>query len=251
MFFAPRDSQIYPPCGMFTAGHIISSAIFIAVAVIAIILTLKTTDKAFNLIIKVLAIVFLALEIGKIIYNFSYGYTYIDAWVPLAYCSLFIYSLFLSGFAKGKLKSIGNTFLAVSTYAGLFFMIFPTTSLMLHPLFHFLCMHSLLYHSAMLYVGFTIILKGLVKPSYNSFISYVCYLAFFSAIAITINLLSGSNLMFYTQPYNMPIKLVVDVYNLSKPLYTAFIFIAYSALYLFFILTYTLIKKLRRKPYEL
>lgn len=250
MFFAPRDSEIYTPCGMFTAGHIISSFVFLIIVVVCIIFTLKLSNKAFNIIIKVFAILFLTLELIKIGYNFYYGYTYVDAWFPLAYCSIFIYSLLLAGFGNDKLKIVGNTFLAVCTYAGLFFMIFPTTSLMLHPLFHFLSMHSLLYHSAMIYIGFTVVIRGLVKPSGKSFLVYVLYLSIFSVFAIILNSIFDSNLMFYTQPYNMPIKLVVSVYEFSSLLYTVLIFTAYSALYFLFILNHKITSTMRRK-YEI
>ena len=247
MFFAPRDSAKYPPCGMFTIGHIISSIIFILVVVISVCLTVKMSEYAINKLIRVFAIIFALLEIGKIIYNFSYGYTYVDAWVPLSYCSIFIYSLLLAGFGKGKIRTVGYTFLAVAIYAGLFFMIFPTTSLMLHPIYHFLSVYSLLYHSSMIFVGTLVIIKGFVKPNGTNFLYYVLYLLIFSVISIIINSICGSNLMFYTQPYNMPIEMVVSIYKLSPVLYTAFIFIAYTALYLLFILTYKIIKFIKEK----
>ena len=250
MFFAPRDSEIYKPCGMFTAGHVISSTIFIIIVITCIILTLKLSNKAFNNLIKAFAVIFFTLEVIKIGYNFYYGYTYFDAWFPLAYCSIFIYSLFLAGFGNTKLKAVGNTFLSVCTYAGLFFMIFPTTSLMLHPLFHYLSMHSLLYHSAMIYVGFSVVIRGFIKPSAKNFLVYVLYIACFAVVAIIINSICNCNLMFYTQPYNMPIEFVVMVYEFSPLLYTALIFTAYSALYLLFILNYKITSRLRRK-YEI
>ena len=245
-FFAPRDSANFEPCGMFTAGHIISSSIFIVLVIVALIFTVKMSEKSFTKLLRIFAIVITALEIVKIIYNFSYNYTRVDAWVPLAFCSIFIYSLWLSAFAKGFLKKAGDIFLAVDLYAGLFFMIFPTTSLMLHPIFHYLCIHSLLFHSSMIYIGFMVIIRNLVKPGKTTFLTYVLYLAIFSIIAIIINTIYNSNLMFYSAPYNMPIKLVVDIYNFSPVLYSIFIFFAYSALYLLYFITYKIIFKIKK-----
>ena len=244
-FFAPRDA--FKPCGMFSLEHIIASTITLILVVLAVIFAVKLSEKSFYKLLKILAVVFTVLELIKIIYNFSYGYTWIDAWVPLAYCSIFIYSLYLAGFGKGTLKNVGLTFLAVGVYAGLFFMIFPTTSLSLHPIFHYLCMHSLIFHGAMTFVGLTVIIKNLVTPSKKTFIYYISYLAVFSAVAIIINLIGNANLMFYTQPYNMPIKFVVDIFNFSPVVYTAFIFVAYSSLYLLFILTNKVVSLIKRK----
>ena len=129
----------------------------------------------------------------------------------------------------------------------LFFMIFPTTSLSLHPIFHYLCMHSLTFHGAMTFVGITVIIKNLVTPSKKTFTYYVTYLAIFSVVAIIINLIGNANLMFYTQPYNMPIKFVVDIYNFSPVVYTAFIFVAYTALFILFILTHKIVSLIKRK----
>jgi uncharacterized membrane protein YwaF len=196
--------------------------------------------------LKIFAIIVTVLEIIKIIYNFSYNYTWVDAWVPLAFCSIFIYSLWLSGFAKGFLKKAGETFLAVGLYAGLFFMVFPTTSLMLHPIFHYLCIHSLVFHSLMIYVGLMVIIRKLVKPSKITLLTYVLYLAVFSIVAIIINMIASSNLMFYSAPYNMPIKIVVDIYNFSPILYSIFIFFAYSALYLLYFITYKITHKIKK-----
>ena len=62
----------------------------------------------------------------------------------------------LSSFAKGKLKRVGDVFLATGgIIGGIVFMILPTTSLPAYPMLHIVSLHSFLYHGTMVYLGHT------------------------------------------------------------------------------------------------
>lgn len=246
--FAPYDIELYPPSGMFTTSHFIALLVIIIIIVVSILFSKKLTKENVKKICKIFALVFTILETIKIMYNLLSGYTWLDAWFPLAYCSLFIYSLYLAGFGKGKIEKLGYSFLTGGgLFAGLFFLIFPTTSFMLHPAYHYLCIYSMLFHGSMIYMCIIILNKKVYELSFKDYPYYLVFITIFSIIAITMNLSFGCNMMFYDEPYNMPLKFVVDIYNFSKFLYTLLIYSAYSLLYGVMTIIYNFIKKLYNK----
>ncbi|MBQ3590169.1 MAG: hypothetical protein II980_06965, partial [Clostridia bacterium] len=86
-------------CGLFNASHIISSIICLCLVVLLAFATRRLSDRGVLTLTRVMAIVLLGLEIVKITFKLVIGEgQYIDHWVPLFYCSLFIYALFMCGF---------------------------------------------------------------------------------------------------------------------------------------------------------
>lgn len=230
--FAPRDETLYPPCGMFSREHLI--AFFLCAALIALGLFASRYVKKEHVkrVCRIFAILFTVLEGIKITYNFAYGYTWLDAWFPLAYCSLFIYGLYFAGFGNAQVEKFGYAFLAGGgIIAGSFFLIFPTTSLMLHPIYHYLCLYSMLFHSSMVYIGVFILSKGGYDLRLKGWLDYICWILPFSVAAIVMNSIWGCNMMFYHTPYNLPLEFVVKLHERSQLLYTLLIFAAYSCMY--------------------
>lgn len=245
--FAPRDETRYPPCGMFTLPHFIILFVFIVLLCLALFLSKNIKENKVRRICKILAIVFTILETIKILYNLLNDYKWLDAWFPLAYCSLFIYSLYLVCFNNKMLNKNGYCFLTGGgIIAGSFFLIFPTTSLMSHPIYHYLCIYSMLFHSSMIYVGIILLKSKTYQINIKDYFYYLIYLTVFSIIAITINNFFDCNMMFYKEPYNMPIKVVVDIYNFSKIMYIFLIYFAYASLFVVTCLGYNVIIKQKK-----
>lgn len=246
--FAPRDTTLYPPCGMFSAAHLISLLITLVIVGAGLYFCRKITTNRLRFMTKITAVAVTALEGIKIAYNFAYGYTWPDAWVPLAFCSLFIYSSWLAGFGKGIFEKLGKAFLIGGCpTAGFLFLIFPTTSLQMHPIYHYLCMYSMLFHGAMVWLGILHILHADNPKPLKTFAYYAAFCAFFASIAILLNSALGCNMMFLREPFNIPLDFIKQIHELSQPLYTALLFIAYLACYLVSFGIYKLItfKKLK------
>ncbi len=244
-FFAVRDENLFKPCGMFTLPHIIALIVTAVLICVAVYFSKNFTHRKIKLLFKIMALIFTLLEGVKIAYNLVNGYTWLDAWFPLAYCSLFIYSLWLAGFGNKFLEKFGFVFLAGGGIpAGAFFLVFPTTSLMMHPIYHYLCFYSMLFHGAMVYSSIMVLIKSQYKMSAKSGLYYTAFVLLFSIIAIIINVNFDSNMMFYKEPFNMPIEFVVKIYEFSKVAYTLLIFVAYSSLYYLTLGVYTLINKI-------
>ena len=222
LFFSPESAET--ACGMFTLPHIISLILCLIFIGIAVYFSRNLSDTALKKITRILAYVFTAMEIIKIIYKIAHGYTdKLDYFLPISFCSLFIYCLWLCGFGKGIAYRIGSAFIVCGCFTGgLAFLFVPATSLMMHPVYHYLSIHSMLFHSAMVYLSIVYIIKA-VLPIFNKnvFYTYCSFVLLASIIAIMLNILTGSNLMLLTFPVNIPIGIINTVAESIPALYTA------------------------------
>lgn len=220
--FAPEG--IYEPAGMFTPPHFIALAVCLVVLVIAIYFTRNIDLKTLRKITFVMAIVFTVLEIIKIIYKFAVchrEFSELDSWFPLYYCSLFIYTTWMSISKNKYLRRYGDAFIAAGCMTGgLAFLVSPSTSLMIVPIWHFLSIHSLLFHTSMVYLGFMYVYRGLFAPDKNHLLSYMVVLALFMIPAELLNVILNCNMMMLREPYNFPIELAIKIYDFSPALWT-------------------------------
>lgn len=229
MFFAPRDQ--FEPCGMFTAGHIIALAVSLFLIVFALFLTRDMTVEVLNKILKVMAFVLTFFETVKIIYNFAYGYFAPDYWMPLSFCGLFIYALWLSGYSKGLVAEAAKSYIeGAAFFAGLAFLVIPATSLMVFPLFHFQCVYSLLFHSCMIFTSICFMRLGVVRHDLKHLGYFCAYYLIFALFALVLNIATGSNIMLIMKPYNIPFAFFNAISDTSVVLYILFVSAGYTVI---------------------
>lgn len=266
-FFCKENE--YEPVGMFSVGHIVTLIIFLLIVAFCAYKCRKIgKDKAIFLT-KIIAIVVTVLEIIKITIAFINGEgDKLDHWVPLYFCSMFIYAAWLAGYAKGKIADLGRAFVGTGgIIAGLSFLIFPTTSFTMYPLFHYFCMYSMVYHSLMVFLGITYLLNGVVKIDKKSFIDYVIFCSVLNIFAIIVNSLpiyihvdnvptSGynypypyyTNFMFLKRAGNIPVKILCDISDKVPVIFTILMFIiCIFGTYFLIWLVVTIIEKIRGK----
>lgn len=266
-FFCKENE--YEPVGMFSVGHIVTLIIFLLIVAFCAYKCRKIgKDKAIFLT-KIIAIVVTVLEIIKITIAFINGEgDKLDHWVPLYFCSMFIYAAWLAGYAKGKIADLGRAFVGTGgIIAGLSFLIFPTTSFTMYPLFHYFCMYSMVYHSLMVFLGITYLLNGVVKIDKKSFIDYVIFCSVLNILAIIVNSLpiyihvdnvptSGynypypyyTNFMFLKRAGNIPVKILCDISDKVPVIFTILMFIiCIFGTYFLIWLAVTIIEKIRGK----
>lgn len=266
-FFCKENE--YEPVGMFSVGHIVTLIIFLLIIAFCAYKCRKIgKDKAIFLT-KIIAIVVTVLEIIKITIAFINGEgDKLDHWVPLYFCSMFIYAAWLAGYAKGKIADLGRAFVGTGgIIAGLSFLIFPTTSFTMYPLFHYFCMYSMVYHSLMVFLGITYLLNGVVKIDKKSFIDYVIFCSVLNILAIIVNSLpiyihvdnvptSGynypypyyTNFMFLKRAGNIPVKILCDISDKVPVIFTILMFIiCIFGTYFLIWLVVTIIEKIRGK----
>lgn len=195
---------------------------------LALIVSKNMKWETVILITKVMAIVMTCLEVIKIGYNFYYGYTWLDAWVPLSFCSLFIYALWLSGYGKGVSKNIGDAYIVIGCFLGGFgFLLFPTTSLMRYPIWHYLCLYSLFFHGAMIYLGVMYIKQHRTPINQKTFMYFSLYFMIFAIISMILNVIYDSNIMILREPFNVPFKFIHDIKAKNQMAYTLLTVTAY------------------------
>lgn len=266
-FFCKENE--YEPVGMFSVGHIVTLIIFLLIVAFCAYKCRKIgKDKAIFLT-KIIAIVVTVLEIIKITIAFINGEgDKLDHWVPLYFCSMFIYAAWLAGYAKGKIADLGRAFVGTGgIIAGLSFLIFPTTSFTMYPLFHYFCMYSMVYHSLMVFLGITYLLNGVVKIDKKSFIDYAIFCSVLNILAIIVNSLpiyihvdnvptSGynypypyyTNFMFLKRAGNIPVKILCDISDKVPVIFTILMFIiCIFGTYFLIWLVVTIIEKIRGK----
>lgn len=243
----------YEPCGLFTITHFIALLICLLGVTLAILLTRNIKIETFTKIIKVIAIIVTILELIKICYNLYYNpNSPINDWLPFHFCSLFIYSLWMSGYFKGKIKTIGDSFMVGGgIIAGFVFLIIPSTSLKLFPIFHFQCLYSLLFHSLFLYLGLMILIKEYFILNLKNYINYLIFCTIFCIIAITLNIIFGANFMFLDNPWEIPIKFLSTIKENNQILYTIIIYLAYvCGTYFTTMLIQKIIIKIKRRKID-
>ncbi len=218
-FFSPQGR--FRPCGMFTLHHILGAVISCAAVIFFLYRNRKSTLTTKNS--KLVAMVLTVLEAIKISHSFIYGDLYLDAWFPLSYCGLFIFALWMHAFCKGKIKRAAEVFIAYGCApAGILFLICPTTSLMLFPIWHYFSIYSLFFHSIMIYIGISF-LKKEQRFDLSAIMHYISFVIAFSIPAIILNALFGSNLMNLREPYNVPVKFIHSISEYSSVLYALFV----------------------------
>lgn len=198
-------------CGIFTIGHF--TLLFFSFIGIYIALKLSKSKKKEDMkrIINISTTILWVLEIVKIVFNLLTGNANNpNTYIPLYYCSLILYAGPLSIFGKGIFKRVGDIFLATgSIVAGLSFLILPITSLTNYPAFHFISIQSFILHSLMIYVGIMVNKTKYVEYTKEDFKYYFWFICIFGAIAHTVNIKLGTNLMFITQNFpNTPIDFI-------------------------------------------
>ncbi|SHH68413.1 Integral membrane protein (intg_mem_TP0381) [Clostridium collagenovorans DSM 3089] len=225
-FWAPRNA--YDPVGMFTRGHMFLLCISLILLIILLYNSRNLKRPTLEKITKFLAIIMVTLEGVKIYYSFSFGYTWLNEWFPIAYCSIFMYALLLSGYGNGKWKQMGQAFLAGGcVLGGTAFLLFPSTSLMMYPIWHFQCLYSMLFHTLMIYIGVMYLWKMNMELNKVTYKAYTKLYTLFALIAIIMNTTFNSNLMLLREPFKIPVLFVHQLVKDAPWLYTIFVFLVY------------------------
>lgn len=244
-FFAKRD--VYEPCGLFSLEHFIALFVLIGLIILGLFLSRKQDEKGVRKQTFIIAIVITVLEVCKAIYNFVYGYFNPNNWVPLAYCSLFIYSAWMALSKNETIKKMGITWLVTGgIIAGSAYLIYPSTSLTEFRLFHFLSFHGLTYHALMVYTGLLYFIKGIGKAELKNYKYYAYFCTIFFIIAVILDYIFKINFMFFYDAYMLPQPLP-KIQEWCLPIYTIIILLAY---YIFPYLFGYILNLIKQKNYK-
>ena len=210
----------YEPCGLFKIDHFKLIIITVLAIIIALKKTIHKTREEVKKIIKTCTILVWILEIITITFKLRTGdIRNVGNYIPLYYCSLLLYAGALASFAKGKLQRAGEVFLATGgIIGGIVFMIFPSTSLPAYPMWHFVSLHSFLYHGIMVYLGILINATNYITLQLSDIKYYASLVGIVCILAYIINNIFDSNLMFISK--NFPGTPIETLYKLTGPFFT-------------------------------
>lgn len=245
MFFAKPGE--YEPCGIFTTEHLILILMTIVGICISLKKTIHKSKEEVKEIIKNATIIIWILELVKIVYIFCIGKVQnINEYVPLYYCSLALYAGLMSSYGSGKIKRIGDVFLSTGgIIGGIIFIIFPTTSLPTYPIFHFLSIHSFIFHGIMVYLGLLMNIINYINIQIKDIWYFSGLIGVICAIAFVMNNLFDSNLMFISKDF--PGTPLTILYHLTGKFFTPIMIIIQMTLP--FLIVYGIIKLTKTKKF--
>ncbi len=219
--------------------------IFLGVALLAIILISvflrKISHQKIDIFLKVLAIAIPLLEILKIAiesyYDIQGGHGFnFSGLLPLYTCSLFIYTLPVAAFGKGKIREYCLSFLTtLGIFAGLTnFVMAPILNT--YPFFNFHTFVSLNFHFWMVFTGIFLMATKYYIPKWSDILKGIVPLAILSLIAIPVDYALSDyygwsvDYMLYYSGNGAP--LLPDLANALagiglRPLFTGIVFILY------------------------
>ena len=211
MFFSkPME---YNSAKIFSIQHFV----LLFLTITGIIIAIKYTNNKRSTILKKIRIVTVTvwiLEIIKVIFNFKIGNgNNLNTYIPLYYCSILLYAGIFSSAGKGFIKRIGDVFLATGgIVGGVLFLLLPTTSITMYPMFHFITLQSFIYHGAMIYLGIIIHKSNYITLEKRDIIYYSSLLFVICLIAFIVNMKFESNLMFISRDFpGTPIGLIYKI----------------------------------------
>lgn len=212
-------------------------------------MTLALPHEKLRKIIGCISIQLWVLELLKITFKLTRerSKSRYDSWVPLYYCSLALYASALSGFSEGILQHMGDIFLAVGVLiGGICFLLYPSSSIMIYPWYHFLTIHSFFYHGCMIYLGILVNRSGMIDLNWDDLPYYVLFFSFFCLIAYLINRKRGTNLMFISQSFKGTI--LEPVQKLMKRAYTPLVIAVHEIIPFAVIMFFKLETSLLNRP---
>ena len=200
----------YKPCGIFSLEHFGLIAVTIVCIAIAIKNTYKSSKEEVKKIIKNCTIMLLFMEIFIIIFKLCTGDPRnVNNYVPLYYCSILLYAGTLSSFAKGKIKRMGDVFLATGGIIGGIV---------------FILLHSFLYHGIMVYLGLLVNITHYIDVVASDAVYFATLIGIICILAQIVNKIFDSNLMFISKDF--PGTPITIIYKLTGKHFTAFMEIA-------------------------
>ncbi len=245
--FSPRDKTT--ACGMYSLTYFVALFITLSLIVLFLYLSRKASQRTVRRIIVFLAVFSIGTEIVKMVFTgVTYGIEEVE-FTPLYFCSMFMYATPMALFPYKKISDTGLAFLFFGGIVGAAaFFCYPSACIPNYPIYHFMCIRTMLYHGSMIYIGLLIVIRGYFKPSPSHFVNYFIIISTVGALAYLLNTYAGMgyDYMYISKP--LDIENVKDFYSLCPAIYP-FVAILIQATIPFIIsyASYRLVLKILRK----
>lgn len=213
-------------CGMYNLPHFIVLFLFFGLLFVALYYSRKLTEKQIKRVHFWIAAGILALEIVKISLR-VYKKQPPNDWMPLFYCSLFLFAVWFAFSKWEPLRRIGYSYITMGgVAAAAFYIVYPSTGLGLYPVWHPASLHGIFYHFVMCYTGLLMLLKGQFKPRAKDSVYYFIFVFGACIPSYFFNEWLGSNCMFLHDAFGLPF--LSDILKNSHAAYIAIVSLAQS-----------------------
>lgn len=181
-------------------------AVTLALVAIGLWRSGKMGEKAVRRVLIAAAIFSISTEIIKMIFvGVTYGIEDVE-WTPLYFCSCYMYALVMALCKRETLRTTGLAFLFYGGIIGAAaFFAYPSACIPRYPIWHFMCLRTMLYHGSMLYVGILIVMRGFYRPDARHFKYFAAMIGIIGVLAYNLNGLLGENFMYISKPLNIPL----------------------------------------------
>ena len=183
--------------------------ISVIIMVTLLIILRKSSKVRVHNIIKVVSIFLTILYIAKTTWESIYDIKLIGSFntglLPLDTCSIIMLAGLISGFGKGKLKTLADSWLSTGgVVGGIATMIF-LNAFKYYPFFSFGAFYSMIWHFLMVFIGLLIIVTNYVEIKYTTVVYGYIFHLLISLIVIPIDFIYKFDFMMYLNLGGIPI----------------------------------------------
>lgn len=214
--FSPANKAT--ACGMWSPTYILALLITLVLVGIGLFCSRNITRRGVRHVLIAAAIFSISTEIVKMIFTgVTYSVEKVE-WTPLYFCSCYMYALVMALSGRKTLETVGLTFLFYGGILGAAaFFAYPSACIPRYPIYHFMCLRTMLFHGSMIYVGILIVLTGYYQPNRKHFRYFAGMIGVIGLLAYGINHFTGSNFMYISEP--LKIDLFKTVFTAVPRLY--------------------------------
>lgn len=219
-------------CGMYTFPHFIVIALFIIGLLVALYFSRRLTDKGVDKLHFWIAVGVTVAEVIKISLRL-YKKQNANDWMPLFYCSLFLFAVWLARSKREPIRRMGYAYLTMGgILAATFYIFYPSTGLGMYPIWHPAALHGIVYHFLMAYTGWLLLIKKRYVPKAKDALYYFIFTFAACIPAYFFNKWLGCNCMFLAEAFGLPI--LSDILAVSPVAYMAIVVVAQTVLMFWF-----------------
>lgn len=226
IFFNLPESQ-----SMFSIGHIVQIFLTVALLVFFWFLFRKKDNWQTKVLWILFGVCFVTMA-NMLIFSFVSGIYNPEWYMPFHICNLFVFVLFAMAISNGKVRAFLSDY---SFYFGLlgclFAIVFPATTQLYFPSFHFLSVNMWIYHLAIGTLAVYLLSSGIYKIRLSNLWRMLAVFIPLIISAFVFNSLWDTNFCFMNpEKFYYPLNLLADYFGRYWTLMIAVIIVGLSCI---------------------
>lgn len=209
--------------GMLTPAHIVLIVLVYLSAIFLPILLRRVRRGRITIFLRVLSIAMVLLETTKILWETpndiaTFGEFNFEGILPLYTCSLFIYTLLVAAWTRGRVQKIALSFITtIGLLYGAIGVVY-CNGLNYYPLFSFGGLYSFLFHSTMFVTGMILLITGYYELQWKDCLWTMIPILILSVFAIAANYRWDADYMLLHRGGGVPLYEDIAAWLISKGL---------------------------------